>query len=169
MSECAWLSDKMPAVARGEAQWTPDETHHMSGCPSCRQEWDLVRTASQLGGRPAAEFDVENLIPQVHLRIDGAGERRRRRAWALAALATAATLAGVLWSSRPIEPAPGPTPVATRLEIPLPELEDLQAAQLDSVLRTMDQPVEDANSSETSDSADLNTSELETVFDYWEG
>ena len=49
MSGCQWLSDRMPAVALGTAEWTPEETHHLSGCRMCQDEWDLVQRSSRMG------------------------------------------------------------------------------------------------------------------------
>jgi hypothetical protein len=54
MSDCGWLSDRMPSVALGRAEWTGDETRHLSDCPSCRGEWELVRLSSRLGQGGAA-------------------------------------------------------------------------------------------------------------------
>jgi hypothetical protein len=49
MSDCGWLSDRMPAVALGRAEWTRDETRHLSDCRSCQREWELVQLSSRLG------------------------------------------------------------------------------------------------------------------------
>ena len=55
------------------------------------------------------------------------------------------------------------------LLIPLPELDSLPAAELDSVLQTMDESGADGSGLDTPDLGELNTDELETVLDYWEG
>jgi hypothetical protein len=59
---------------------------------------------------------------------------------------------------------------AAQLEIPLPELESLQPAELDSVLQAMDEPnnFRDLGNAEP-DLTDLNSDELERVLDTWEG
>jgi hypothetical protein len=49
MSDCEWLSDRMPVVALGRAEWTPDEIRHLNECEPCRQEWELVQVTSRLG------------------------------------------------------------------------------------------------------------------------
>ena len=38
MSECGWLSDRMPAVALGHAQWTQQEVQHLTLCGGCQLE-----------------------------------------------------------------------------------------------------------------------------------
>jgi hypothetical protein len=59
---------------------------------------------------------------------------------------------------------------AVQLEIPLPELESLEAAELDTVLQAMDEPnnFRDASDGEP-ELSDLNSDELERVLDTWEG
>ena len=39
---CEALSDRMPAVARGEASWDADEAAHFDICDDCQAEWALV-------------------------------------------------------------------------------------------------------------------------------
>jgi hypothetical protein len=160
----------MPLVALGGPEWTPDEMHHLSGCPSCRAEWELLRATSRLGNHPAAEIDIPTITRALQQRLGRTSEReRRRKAWGFAGLAAAAALAGVLWSG-PADPPPSPSaPVVAGLQIPLPELEELQAAELDSVLRGMDQPAPDIDTLETTDSGAVEAPELETIYDFWEG
>jgi hypothetical protein len=84
-------------------------------------------------------------------------------------LAAAAAVAGVLWSGREPERPPPSEAAVARLQIPLPELEGLQPAELDSVLRMMDNPSSEPDPVEPADSGNLTGEELETVLDYWEG
>jgi hypothetical protein len=169
MSDCTWLSDRMSLVALGRAEWTADEVHHLSGCSSCQREWELLRTTNRLGDRAAAELDLPFITRSLQQRLGQAVERhRRRKAWGFAGMATAAALAGLLWSGRADPPAASPsTPVVVGLQIPLPELEELQAAELDSVLRGMDRPAPDLDTLEPSEGVE--GAGLETVYDYWEG
>lgn len=171
MSDCTWLSDRMPLVALGRAEWTADEIHHLGGCASCQREWELLRVVSRLGDRAAARIDAPSITGALQHRLGGTGRRmRQRKAWGFVGMAAAAAIVGLLWSGGddPPLPASSSTPVVARLQIPLPELEDLQPAELDSVLRGMDQPVPDLDTLETTDSA-VEAPELETVYDYWEG
>jgi hypothetical protein len=163
----------MPLVALGRAEWTANEIQHLSVCPSCQREWELLRTMTRLGDRVAAELDVASITQVLQQRLGRTAVRnRQRKAWGLAGMAAAAAFAAFLWSSRadPPLPAPPSTPVVAGLQIPLPELEDLQAAELDSVLRGMDQPAPDPDTLDTTtDSGVAGSPELETVYDYWEG
>ena len=171
MSDCSMLSDRMPSVALGEADWTDDEARHLSSCPSCRSEWALLRTTAGLGEDPVAEMDMPSISRSLQQRLGRAAEgRRKRKAWGFAGMAAAAALAGILWSGGADRPTPAaPAPVAARLEIPLPELEELQPAELDSMLRGLDLPVADLDTLETTDTEAGGAPSLETVYDYWEG
>ena len=172
MSDCTRLSDRMPLVVLGRAEWTADEIHHLSGCTSCRREWELLRATSRLGDRAAVEMDVPSVTRALEQRLSRAGvQTRRRKAWGFAGMAAAAAIAGQLWSGRADPPLPAlpSIPVVAGLQIPLPELEDLQPAELDSVLRGMDRPIPDIDTLEITDSAAIEAPELETVYDYWEG
>jgi hypothetical protein len=68
---------------------------------------------------------------------------------------------------RPV--ATGKAPQVAGLLIPLPELDSLPAADLNSVLQTMDEPGADGAGLNAPDPGELSTDELETVLDYWEG
>ena len=174
MSDCEWLSDRMPVVALGQAEWTPDETRHLDGCLSCRREWELVQLASQLGNDVGLTLDPAAIGAGVLRRLEQAREvgRLRRRAWSFAGLAAAAALIAAIWTgglhSGTSKLPPLGTAVAGRLTIPLPELESLEPAELDSVLQTMDEP---SGGSTADDPAlgDLNNDELERVLNTWEG
>jgi hypothetical protein len=164
----------MPVVALRKADWTPDEIRHLNECESCRREWDLVRLVSQLGKDAGLSLDPTAITAGVvrrleHERHEG---RLRQRAWSFAGLAAAAALVAALWTGgvdRPSTVPPMGTEVAGRLLIPLPELETLEPAQLDSVLQTMDEPIVDGSNGDDPALGDLNTDELERVLDSWEG
>ena len=64
---------------------------------------------------------------------------------------------------------PAGTTVATRVSIPLPELETLEPVELDSVLQTMDESIVGGPTSEEPALGDLNNDELERVLNSWEG
>lgn len=168
MSDCRSLSDRMPVVALGRAKWTGDEARHLSDCPSCQGEWELVRLTVRLGqGMPALDGPaISNAVlgRLEHTRV----ERLRRRAWSFAGLAAAATLLAVVWTERPVR-RPSVAPVVAGLQIPLPELDSLQPAELDSLLQTMDEPMVDGSTLDTPGLGDLDSTELQRVLDYWEG
>ncbi len=173
MSECGWLSDRIPAVALGRAQWTPEEVGHLNECRECQHEWGVVRAASHLGKGMAADSEVLAVAVLRRLRQDRETGRQRRRAWGLTSFAAAAALAALIWTGgkdSPTEQSPQPRPVvAGRLAIPLPELESLQPAELDSVLQTVDEPNGAGSQTDEPDLRDLNSDELERVLDSWEG
>lgn len=161
MSECHWLSDKMPAVALGTAEWGPDEALHLGTCPWCQDEWDLVRASSRMGREVGLGLDATSTSNAVLHRLERArSERLRGRAWSFAGLAAAAAIAAVVWTERPTNRPMAATPaVVAGLQISLPELDSLQPAELDSVLQTMDEPAP----------ADSTLDELEGFLDSWEG
>ncbi len=176
MSECGWLSDRLPALVRGRAEWTPQESQHLNGCRSCQEELKVLRIASQLGQGVANSLDSEALGRAVLGRVqhDRSVRQGRRRIWTLSGLAAAAAIVMAVWTgtldiqnggdseNRPL--------AAAELEIPLPELETLQPAELDSVLQTMDEASAGRDeSSEEPELGDLNSDELERVLDSWEG
>ena len=175
MSDCEWLSDRMPVVALGQAGWTPDEIRHLNECESCRREWELVQLASRLGEDAGLSLDPAAIAPGVLRRLDSEREdgRLRRRAWSFAVLAAAAAVVAAIWTGGlqdgPSKVQPVGTAVAGRLSIPLPELESLEPAELDSVLQTMDDPTINGSAGDDPALGDLNNDELERVLDSWEG
>jgi hypothetical protein len=174
MSDCERLSDRMPAVALGQGRWTSDEIRHLSECGSCRREWELVQQASRLGEEAGLSLNPAALATGVLRRLDHERKagRLRRRAWSFAGLAAAAAVVAAIWigglRSGPSKVQPVGTAVAGRLSIPLPELESLEPAELDSVLQTMDEPVVNGSGDDPA-LGDLNTDELERVLNSWEG
>jgi hypothetical protein len=174
MSDCERVSDRMPLVALDRGEWTWDEVRHLNECESCRREWELVQVASRLGTDVGLTLEPAATAAAVLRRLnrDREAGRLQRRAWSFAGLAAAAAVAAAIWTGGP----PGgesktqlvPTAVAGRLSIPLPELDSLEPAELDSVLQTMDEPPAGGS---TADPAvgDLNNDELERVLNTWEG
>jgi len=175
MSDCELLSDRMPVVALGQAGWTPEEIRHLNECEPCRQEWELVQLASRLGEGAGLSLDPAATAAGVLRRLNRDREdgRLRRRAWSFAGLAAAAALVAAIWSGglqgRPGEFLPEGTAVAGRLSIPLPELDSLEPAELDSVLQTMDEPMVSGSTGDDPALSDLNNDELERVLNSWEG
>jgi anti-sigma factor RsiW len=173
MTTCEQLSDRMPAVARGEVVWTADEASHLAGCGECQLEWKLVSAASGLGSEVAAELDAHHVTQRVLGRLRAERRTRVRRFGSIvAAIAAAAAVALVVWG--------GPRQPGTRIgspargvnvaEIPLPELDSLGTSELEAVLQSLDAPI--GTSVEGVDSSgldDLDTTELERVLDRLEG
>jgi hypothetical protein len=173
MSDCAWLSDRMPAVALGRSVWSVDEATHLAHCADCQRESDLVRRSVHLGADLAGELDSATTARVVlqRLRADRENLRMRRRSWTFAALASAAAVAAVLWGGRPVASPlmviPPPRATAA-LPMPLPELDNLQPGELNAVLQSMDEPyMGDSNDSSAAD--DLDDEVLDGGYDIWEG
>ncbi len=175
MSECEWLSDRMPVIAQGRAEWTPDEIRHLNECGPCQREWELMQLASQLGVEAGLALDPDAIAAGVLRRLaaERAVGRRRRREWTFAGLAAAAALVAAIWTGG-LEGGSSKTPpvdteVAARLSIPLPELETLEPVELDSVLQTMDESIVSGPTGDDPALGDLNNDELERVLYSWEG
>jgi hypothetical protein len=176
MTDCGWLSDRIPSVILGRAEWTPQEVQHLQECQACQTEWEVVSAGSGLGRRHEAVIDTESIAAAVLERL---GEEKRaapsvrRKAWAAAGLAAAAAILMAIWPGGG-DPAgttrqSGPL-AAAQLQIPLPELDNLEAAELDTVLQVIDEP----NSlryvgDDEPELSDLTSEELQRVLDTWEG
>jgi hypothetical protein len=172
MSDCGWLSDRMPAVALGRSTWTVEEVGHLGRCRSCQDEWDLVRLSGRLGKDIGAELDPTATTRAVLHRLAGSGEeaRRRRKAWGFAALASAAAVAVMVWAGRPatIPSPPARAPIVASLQIQLPELDYLLPAELNAVLQTLDQPYVGGPAADSA-AGDPDDEDLDSGFDTWEG
>lgn len=174
MSECGWLSDRMPAVVLGRAQWTQQELQHLNQCGLCQQEWEIVRAGNRLGREVGDGVDSSAVASSVLSRLSGARkvERRRRQVWTFGGLAAAAAVLVTLWTGAPGSNGsalPTASLAAGQLQIPLPELESLDPVELDSVLQTMDDQNGRSSVSDDPELGDLNSDELEHVLDSWEG
>jgi hypothetical protein len=173
MSDCSWLSDRMPAVAVGRAEWSAEETRHLSGCQSCQREWELILLSSRLGQEVAARLDVGSATKNVVQRLARTRheDRLRRQSWSFAGLATAAAIAAVVWTGRPITrpvpPSAGPVVTASLL-IPRPELDNLDPAELNTVLQTIDEPLV-GGPIDAPGARALDDDDLEGVLNIWEG
>jgi hypothetical protein len=180
MMDCARLSDRMPEVALGRTQWTPEEADHLATCAGCQREWRLVRLAGSLGEGLGAGPDPASVARVALQRVALERHRDRQRRWSLTGLAAAATIALAVWYGRgqpgqnlpsparmPV--ATAPTPRVTELAIPLPELDQLQEPELDSLLQTISPPLTSGSTLAEPSMGDLDDHELEEVLSTWEG
>jgi hypothetical protein len=174
MTVCTQLSDRMPDVAIGQSSWSSEEQRHLAACADCRAEWALVLAVARLGAGSHVVVDPSVTAAGVlrRLRTEGVGRRSRRSAWVAAGLAVAAAAVLVVWTARdigggthPSEPAPSqvatPATRPARPDFPLPELDSLPAAALDSVLRVLDEPLARAGAWELPDLDDPGDQVLE--------
>jgi hypothetical protein len=170
MTDCERLSDRMPEVAMLQAAWTPEEAAHLASCPDCRAEWALVQAARRVeAGAPAV--DVEAVVGAVQRRLGMERAARRRHPWVWAAAAAAA--AGIAFAvttgtERGEVPAPLAVAEAGPL-LPLPELEGLETAQLDTLLQTLDGQLADESTAAPAAVEDGAGDELEDILAGWEG
>ena len=193
MTTCTQLSDRMPDVAHGTSRWTETEERHLATCADCRAEWELVAAASRLGAglRSPADPALVSTLLLERLARERQRTRLRARFWTAAGLAAAAAVILAVWAGartghRPGDVAGGPAPrVATapvaparpdapvapalRAELPLPELDDLPAEALDSMLQALDEPAARADAYELPALADPGDRELERVLTGLEG
>ena len=171
MSDCERLSDRMPEVAHQRAAWTADEAAHLASCGDCAAEWTLVLTALRLDAR-APTVDAEAIASGLERRLAAARAARRRARWAWVAVPAAAAAAIAIAVSTMGEPVSSPAPqVVAEAEalVPLPELEGLESAQLDTLLQALDGPLAGTPTAESSTLGDEADVELDRIFATWEG
>jgi hypothetical protein len=171
MTACTRLSDRMPLVALGRLNWTLEEDRHLRECADCHAEWEVVWSGAHLGNSPAASVNSSGVTLAVLERLEH-DTRRRRRAWKYAGLGVAAALVGMFWSRPPGHPpatAPAQGVTSAALQIPLPELDGLQPEELDSVLQAIDAGDLEPSALNGPNPGDVESEDLESVLDYWEG
>lgn len=171
---CEQLSDRMPAVARREESWTPEEQAHLAACSECQEEWELVSATAGLGADLAANLDAHHVSERVLGRLRK--ERvagRRRVVWTIAGLAAAAMVALTVWVGRPgLRPGhlAARPPGVDVAQLPLPELDSLGTPELEAVLQSLDAPIgTTVQTSDTTDLDSLDIPELQQVLDGLEG
>ena len=171
MTDCEHLTDRMPEVALGRSAWTAEESAHLAACADCRAAWAIVRSATALGRDTAPALDTGALAAalQARLAADAGSRRRSRRVWSSVAAGAAAAAVLVAVVSR--SGAPPAPQIATEQPalVPLPELEGLETADLDTLLQTIDRPVAGASTLDASTLGEHEDGELEQVFATWEG
>ena len=174
MTECSNLTDRMPAVAHGLAEWKPADRAHLEACASCRLEWDMVRAGAALGATIGSGLDTRRVAEAVAQRLRQSDPDRQVRRigrvghWALAVAAAAAIILAVQLT-RPEQPGPVGTGVATPAGPVLQELDGLTAAELQSLLESFSPAVEALPHLESTPLGELKPQELERVLRSLEG
>lgn len=167
----AHLTDRMPEVARGAADWTPADAEHLAACTDCAAEWQVLR--SVVAGAPVVVVDAARIATGVleRLRMDppvvSIASRRpwHRVAIGLAAAASVA-LAVAVW--QPWQDTPEVAVAPTREPTMLPELDALFEAELEVVLATLEpEPIEPIGA--VPRIGDLTDDELEQLLEEVEG
>ncbi len=171
MSGCTRLSDRMPEVVHGRSRWTPDEAAHLASCAECRRELALVQATAALGRKAPRVGDPAALVVTIERRLAGARTRRIgvQRFAGLAAAAALLLMVWTQWPERPVSNVPGSARSAGQALVPLPELELLDPAELDSLLQRMEMPSAGSSTLDAPGLGDLEDTELEQVLATWEG
>ncbi|HET7424100.1 MAG TPA: hypothetical protein VFJ92_11085 [Gemmatimonadales bacterium] len=171
MSGCTRLSDRMPEVVHGRSRWTADEAAHLAACAECRRELALLQATVTLGRRTPRLGDAERMAATIERRLTGIRTRRIgvQRVAGLAAAATLLLAVWTKWPERPVASPAGPSRPAAPALVPLPELELLDPAELDSLLQRMEQPSVGGSTLDAPGLGDLEDTELEQVLATWEG
>jgi hypothetical protein len=167
MIECEPMQDRMPEVVHGRAAWTETEIAHLAQCADCALEWRIVRAGMRL--EENTDVVAERVAQTVSRRLrehEGSGRIVGQLRWRgatiglLAAAASVALVVGVVYRDRSRPPAVSDTVVAVAL---LPELQELDEGQLESVLRSLGPSAGDATPGVLPHLEDLTDSELEQL------
>jgi hypothetical protein len=180
MSECDRLSDRMPLVAAGSAEWSGAEQAHLDACAGCASEWRLVVATRGLGAGIALRESPDVMAASLlaRLRAVEAEDRRRRRTlaagtWGGLAVAAAMLLAVLLRAPGPVPEGRGDSVqvavAATPFAMSLPELDGAGQEELQAVLDAFDAPLAEGTTLDGGAAADVETEDLERVLRAWEG
>jgi hypothetical protein len=180
MTTCDEMQDRMPAIAAGRDRWSEAEQAHMTQCAECAAAWRLVSAASRLGRDIVPGIDPGIMTRAVLERVrraEQASRRRRISAWTVGGVALATAAAVLLTVVR--QPGPAPLPVAapilatematTAVEtvLPLAELSDAGAPELEEVLTEFEEPLS-AGSATAAELEGLDATQLENALRSWE-
>jgi anti-sigma factor RsiW len=170
MINCESMTDRMPVVAHGRAEWTREEEAHLAECQACAAEWRLIATARRLGDSAAGRLTPDSVGRAV---VGQLTRERRHRLWRRAgvvgSLAAAALVVLLVWGTAHRGITGGTTGVVAGLQLPLAELEGLDEGELTAVLEGMEAPLGGGASPEAPALGDLQNSELERVLRSLEG
>lgn len=172
MINCESMTDRMPLIAHGRAEWTGEEEAHLARCPACAAEWQLIAAARRLGDSAVRRLDPDLAGRAVLARL---AKEQRHRSWRrmglMGSLAAAALVALVVWSG-PDRNGPAEArgvSAAEGLQLPLAELESLDEGELMAVLQGLESPLGAEATPEAPALGDLQDSELERVLRSLEG
>lgn len=168
MSGCHDLSERMPAVARGEAAWTPEEAAHLDGCAECMAEFAVVRAGASAGAEAMLDLDrlTEGVLKQ--LRTEPAAHRVRPWRWAAGLAAAAVLLLVFLPRGSGVPAGPVDASVDAAVAAHVPGLDGLGAGELAEVLEVMDTRWTDVPTIDAPSLDDLDPQELEQLERPWE-
>ena len=163
---CQELSDKMPAVARGAAEWSPAEAAHLVACAECRREWVVVGAGRLVARDLTVNADALAGVVLRRLRTEPEARLLPRSRWLIGLAAAAAV---VLLLSKASGPAPLPRgPAAQPLAVHVSGLTALNSAGLADVLESFDTMWTETSTTDAPSLDDLDSQELEQVRGSWE-
>ena len=173
MSMCEACSDRMPAVASGQSEWSVAERDHLAGCRDCAAEWKLVSAAAALGRSVAVDPGV--IAPRLLERVRAAEHQERRRRWLrrsaqVVGLAAAAALFLMMVPRRgngPVRQVPV-TAASEATDLQLAELDGAAPAELQAVLAEFDEPEVPASALDGPVVEGLDVSQVERALRSWE-
>lgn len=158
---CHELSDRMPAVARGTAFWSPAEAEHLRTCADCGAEWAVVSAGVAVARdlSPDAEAMAARVLQR--LRTEPVVRPHRPLRWVVGVAAAAAAIALFLLPSRTAHEAITPSPAS--FDGGVPGLDALDAADLQLILDAVDTPWTETSTADAPSLDDLNDQELARV------
>jgi hypothetical protein len=163
---CDELADRMPAVARGAASWSPAEAEHLGTCADCRAEWAVVAAGAAVAQGVSLDADAMAARVLQRLRTEPTARPHRPLRWLIGVAAVAAALAlFVLPARAPRRPAPL---APTALTIDVPGLDAVDAADLQLILDAVDTPWTETSTADAPSLDDLNDQELARMARAWE-
>jgi anti-sigma factor RsiW len=138
MMDCDGLLDLMPERAAGRIDWPEGAEAHLANCEECRRSWALIRAAARVGTAAADRTDSERIGRSVLARLaEARAQNRRRKGWTWGTLlAAAAAVLLVVYPGRHPNRVAAPVAVVsatTSFSVPLLELQDLDATELQAV------------------------------------
>jgi hypothetical protein len=141
---CEALSDRMPEVAKDDAEWDAEEAAHLATCEDCQAEWELVAPLARAAAlRPLPDMDLDRVAARVSAQLAGQGKvlafpAPSRWMRPLAGLAAAAAVILSFTFLRPDVPSgTDARGVPSRAPTAIPELDALFEAELEVVLASL--------------------------------
>ena len=141
---CEAMSDRMPSIAKGEADWETEESAHLATCGDCQAEWELIAPIARVAARqPMPAMDLDLVAARLTAQLEGKGKvlafpAPSRWMRPLAGLAAAAAVILSFTFLRPdLSEGNVAVGVPTRAPTAIPELDALLEAELEVVLASL--------------------------------
>lgn len=169
MITCDAMSDRLPALARGEVEWLPEEREHLQRCPECRREWEVVHAGATLGIPAGERIDPAAVAGTVATRLRARPRHSYRVVWLFgsAAAAAAAIVVTAVTVREPAAPEPARQTVASTEPglplIPLPLVASLDTTELNEALNAIEGPLPEVSDSTGLRVEDLTVQQMEQL------